>query len=176
MAEILSWLKDYSPAMVLLLALGASILFVLKLTVEKSIAANFDAHTKKIELHLARRSSFEEKVLTERFALVTSLSARLEKVMTNLNRIRSGQPVPAGFMKQNEIVPLTKIFEELSVHRLVLTEDFHGLFWKKAQLALKAANAQNAEEWQKIGDEWLRLQEEVRVVAEAAFGISKIRW
>lgn len=176
MIEILSWLKDYSPTVVLLLAVGSAVLFILKLSVEKSIAASFETYAKKLELRLERRSAFEEKVLIDRFTLVTSLSARLEKVTTNLNRLRSGQPIPEGFMKQKEIVPLTEIFEDLSIHRLILTEDFYELLSKKAQLALRAANARDSQEWDEVGKEWIRLREEIRLAVEKAFGISKIHW
>jgi hypothetical protein len=142
----------------------------------KSIAYEFDTKSKIFEKLLERRSAFEDKVLSDRFALITGLSARLERVMTNLNRLRSGQQPPDGFMRQNEIVPLTEIFEDVTVHRLVLGEDFYGLFSRQAQLALKAANVASSEEWRSSGEEWARLREELRLAAEAAFGISKIHW
>jgi hypothetical protein len=178
MTQLLDWLTKYSPAVVLLLAFGAGLLFVIKLIVEKSIASEFDAKSKVFEVLLKRRSAFEEKVLSDRFALITGLSARLEHVMTNLNRLHSGQPAPDGFMKQNEIVPLTEIFEDIEIHRLVLGEDFHRLFSKQAQLALKVANVSRVspEDWRKGGEEWVRLRQEIRLAAEAAFGISQIHW
>lgn len=176
MSEVLDWLKEYSPAAVLLIAVVAAAIFFLKLVVEKTIAIGFDTQAKLMEMLLQRRSAFEEKVLADRFALITGLSARLEKVMTNLNRIRSGQPFPDGFMQQNEVVPLTEIFEDLSVHRLILGEDFHDLFWRKSQLALKAANTLEPQEWADVGKDWIRLQQEIRVAAEGSFGISRIRW
>jgi hypothetical protein len=176
MAQLLDWLTKYSPEVVVLIAFGAALLFVMKLIVEKSIASEFDAKSKVFEALLERRSAFEEKVLSDRFALISGLSARLERVMTNLNRLRSGQPAPDGFMKQNEIVPLTEIFEDVSIHRLVLGEDFYRLFSKQAEFALKAANLSSSEDWRETGEEWAALREEIRLAAEAAFGISKIHW
>src|SRR5918992_5048596 len=154
MAQLLDWLTKYSPEVVVLIAFGAALLFVMKLIVEKSIASEFDAKSKVFEALLERRSAFEEKVLSDRFALISGLSARLERVMTNLNRLRSGQPAPDGFMKQNEIVPLTEIFEDVSIHRLVLGEDFYRLFSKQAEFALKAANLSSSEDWRETGEEW----------------------
>ena len=53
----------------------------------------------------------------------------------------------------NRIRPLEReIFEDVSIHRLVLGEDFHRLFVKQAQLALKTANAASPEDWRKSGD------------------------
>ncbi len=84
MTQLLEWLTKYSPAVVLLLAFGAGLLFVIKLIVENSIASEFDAKSKVFEALLKRRSAFEEKVLSDRFVLITGLSTRLEHVMTNL--------------------------------------------------------------------------------------------
>ncbi len=176
MTQLLDWLTKYSPAVVLLLALGAALLFVTKIVVERSIASEFDAKSKIFETLLERRSAFEEKVLSDRFALITGLSTRLERVMTNLNRLRSGQPVPDGFMKQNEIVALTEVFEDMEVHRLVLGEAFYGLFSKHAQLALKVANVSSAEDWRKGAEEWSHLRDEIRLAVEESFGISRIHW
>jgi hypothetical protein len=176
MTQLLDWLTRYSPAVVLLIAFGAAMLFVTKLIVEKSVAYEFDTKTKVFEKLLERRSAFEDKVLSDRFALITGLSTRLERVMTNLNRLRSNQQVPDGFMRENEIVPLTEVFEDLEVHRLVLGEDFYRLVSRQAQLALKAANLSSLEDWRDSGQEWARGREELRVAAEAAFGISKIHW
>ena len=176
MAQVLDWLTRYSPGVVLVIALAAVLLFLVRLIVEKSIASQFDAKSRVFEALLKRRSAFEEKVLSDRFALITGLSARLERVMTNLNRLRSGRPAPDGFMKRNEIVPLTEIFEDVSIHRLVLGEDFYTLFSKQAEFALKAANLSSSEDWRETGEEWAALREEIRLAAEAAFGISKIHW
>ena len=176
MIQLLDWLTKYSPAVVVLIALGAAMLFVTKLIMERSIAYPFDTKSKFFDKLLERRSAFEDKVLSDRFALISGLSARLERVMTNLNRIRSGQQAPDGFMRENEILPLTEVFEDLEIHRLVLGEDFYRLFSRQAQLALKAANLSNLEDWRNSGQEWARGREELRLAAEAAFGISKIHW
>ena len=175
MAPLLDWLSQYSPAVVLLIAFGAAFLFVTKLIVEKSIASEFDAKSKVFETLFKRRSAFEEKVLSDRFALITGLSACLERVMTNLTRVRSGQSVPEGFRNADEIVPLTEIFEDISVHQLVLGEDFHELFWQQARLAFTAANA-SPKDWQKNLDDWEQRREEIQSATETAFGISKIQW
>src|SRR2546430_7372581 len=159
MTELLEWLAKYSPAVVVLLALGAALLFVIKLIVEKSIASEFDAKSKMFDAVLKRRSAFEEKVLSDRFALITGLAARLERVMTNLNRLKSGYPTPDGFVKQNEIIPLTEIFEDVKIHRLVLGDDFYTLFLKQAEVVLEAANAPSFEDW-RGGEGWGQAQEE----------------
>jgi len=176
MNDLLTWSKNYSPLVLLLLAFGAALLFVVRLIVEKGIASQFDARSKTFETLMKRRSAFEEKVLAERFALVTGLSARLERILTNLNRRRSGHPLPEGFLQNGEIVPLTEVFEEIAIHRLLLGEEFHALFLKHASHALAIANSSTDEAWQQRGHEREVLLDELRLAAEAAFGISQIRW
>ena len=124
MTDLLDWLTQYSPPIVLLIALGAGLLWVAKLVIERSIASGFDEQSKRLEIVLNRRSAFEERVLLERFERINRLSEKLVRVMTNLNRMRSGQPAPENFMSHNEVVPLTEIFEGLEIHRLMLGEDF----------------------------------------------------
>lgn len=175
MNQIVEWLAKYSPAVALLLACGAAMLFVVKIIVEKSIASQFDAKSKLFEALLKRRSAFEEKVLSDRFALITGLCARLERVMTNINRLQSGHPTPDGFMKHNEIVPLTEIFEDINIHRLVLGEEFYELVLEQAKLTLDAANAPSLDQWGRHKD-WAGVQDRIRSATEAAFGIEKIRW
>lgn len=184
MSDILSWLKEYSPAMATLIMLGAGFLFVLKLVVERVINSRFDVHAKEVELLLERQSAFKDKVLTERFTFIANMSARLEKVMTNLNRHRHGQALPDGFFKDSEIVPLTEIYEDLTIHRLVITEEFFNLFIRKANLALQAANiismgkaaqATTEDHWNRVAGEWMRLSEEIRALAEKEFKISEVR-
>ncbi|MFL6260290.1 MAG: hypothetical protein ACJ76Y_11310 [Thermoanaerobaculia bacterium] len=163
--------KTYSPAVAVLLITLAAIALVLREAVKTAV-------TNTLELRLKRRSAFEDKVLSDRFSLIIGLSTRLERIMTTLNRRRAGQTIPDGFMNLNEIVPLTEIFEDLIVHRLVLAEQFYDLFRRKAELASRAANisAQNEQEWSSIAKEWEGLRSEARAATEEAFGISKIKW
>jgi hypothetical protein len=173
-SDLLSWLKEYSPGVVALIVIGGVAVWVLKQTVEHAITKSFDAHAKELELGLERRSAFKDKVLTERFTRITELSARLERVMTNLNRLRLGGAAPDGFKKGNEIVPLTEIFEDLNINRLTLTEEFHRLLVRKAKLAHDAANAHDDARWDALGDEWVRLDAELRAAVERAFNLSEI--
>jgi hypothetical protein len=174
MGVVLAWLQQYSAPVVVLIALGAAALYVVKLVVERSVEAGFDQRAKVMELALQRRSAFEDGVLTARYALVTGLSARLQRVMTDLNRVRHGHPPPAGFRVRDEIVPLTELFEEITVQRLALGEDFHDAFQRLAQVALSFANAATAEEVERCVRAWEAGSAEVREGVERHFHISTI--
>ncbi|MCH8498926.1 MAG: hypothetical protein LAT63_10635 [Marinobacter sp.] len=179
MQELMAWLANYSPGIVLLLAIGAALIFLLKLVVEKVVSTQFSLQSKQLEIHFARRSAFEEKVLAERFALVNGLSARLEQVMTDLNRARSGQPLQEGVMRGNELVPLTTLFVDLEIHRLLLGEGFYELFTRMAQTALataKQVQAGDSGAWEQLSRQWVTLRAELRGAADDAFGLSRIHW
>ena len=84
--------------------------------------------------------------------------------------------IPEGFLnKDNELVHLTEIFEDLDTNRLALTERFYELFTAKAQLALKAASIKDQQEWTTLAAEWGRNSAEIRSVTDEVFLLSKIR-
>ena len=63
MTEIISWLKNYSPGVVLLLAIGAAVFYVLRIAVEKTLSAKLNSYAKEMELLLQRRSDFTDRIL-----------------------------------------------------------------------------------------------------------------
>ena len=125
-------------------------------------------------MFLERRSGFWDKVLSERYLLITSLNSRLKKVQTNLNRLRTNHPVPDGFRQGVEIVPLTEIFEDIQIHRLVLGEHYHQLFFRLAQHSLELANAAHETTWNSVTERMLKLEQNIRDAADKDFHISQI--
>lgn len=176
MNDLLAWLGAYSPPVVALIALGAIAVFMVKLIVEKAVAREFDQKTKRFETLFQRRSTFEEKVLIERFELMSSLYARLQRIMTITNRIRSGQPVPNGFLSHGELVPLTEVFEDIEIGRLKLGEELRNHMESLAQATLTASNASDDDQWNRATEEWHRLAKQLRGRVEADFGLASIRW
>lgn len=176
MTDLLEWLGRYSPGVVALLAMAAAALFVLKLGVERGIQAGFEAQAKAAELSLTRRSAFEERILTERYSLVTGFAARLERLATQLNRIRDGQPAPEGFYRGNELVPLTDLLAELSIHRLVLGEAFFDALNRQALLVPEMVSAAPGSQLDRVGASWLAARDQVRALAEEQFRIGSIRF
>lgn len=131
-----------------------------------------------MELALARRSSFLDRVLTERWTAVNAIVAAIQRIFTNLNRIRHGEPAPDGFRgAKGDVAPLTTVFEDLEINRLVIGEALHGILYARALLALDFGNA-----WsdgavdavtKALEENTLRLREEMSrafPLAEARFG------
>jgi hypothetical protein len=169
MKDILDLLAKYSPPVVLLLAIGAAFIFVLKLIVEKTIDAKFAAQTKVLELQLARRSAFEEKILLDRYMLVAEFSRRFERVFHEVARIRAGQPPPDGFYRGQDVPELTDIHGELNVNRIVLSEEFYQLFSEKEKIAWDAVNKADG-----IYERRQEIDRKIRNAVERVFRLSEI--
>jgi hypothetical protein len=137
--DILGWLTKYSPPVVLLLVLGGIFIFVSKQMIENTISAQFQQYKKEVELRLQRRSNFEERVLLDRYALLRDIHHKIGRVMTDLNRVRSGTTVE-GLIRNNDIVPLTEVFELIEHNRYLITERFREILGGQAQLAIKYAH------------------------------------
>jgi hypothetical protein len=131
---------------VTLLALGRK---AAEKAAEKAVEHTFAKAGKDYELSAGRRSAFVQRVLTDRWEAVEDLFARLQRITTNLNRSRTGHAVPSDFFDAGpsgqEVVPLTVVFEDLEIRRLLLGERFHGLLSTRAQLVLALANFLNNE-------------------------------
>jgi hypothetical protein len=175
MNDLLGWISEYSPAVVIAIAGGAAVLFVVRLIVERAVGREFDRNAKVFDALLRRRSAFEEKILTERFESLTGLYGRLQRVTTNVNRLRHGKPAPADFLVDGEIVPLTGIFDDITIERLVLGETYHEQLNRLARIALRMANAES-DAWTALSQEWESVATELRAKVEADFGVADIRW
>jgi hypothetical protein len=151
------------------------------------IAIMFHGRTKKIEAIVQQRSRFEEKVLTDKYTLLLDISVRLERVMSNLYRWRVGQSVPEAFFAGTEdnarltgkdVLPLSKICEDLQANKLLLGNGLFQLLWAQAQIAGAANNVafDDAAAWEQKWNEWDNGREKISKAADESFGISLIRW
>jgi hypothetical protein len=135
--------------------LGAAALFfllqkVVQTAAEKAVENAFAREAKLFELVAGRRSSFVQKVQTDRWESVNDFLIRIERITTDLNRARKGAEVPGLFKADahgsNDIVPLTAIVEELEGKRFLLGPDFHRLLMKQVEITLQFAQARSDED------------------------------
>ena len=170
MNDFLKWITTYSPPVVALLALGTGLVFVFKIVVERAIDARFAEQTKVLELRLQRRSALEERVLLDRYQLVTQFSSRLEDVRHNIARIRSGSPPAKGFQVGQDIPSLTAIHGELKANRPILSDELFDILRRKEELAWEAANGAEG-----VFERWEELDALQRDAMERMFQLSTIR-
>jgi hypothetical protein len=173
LSDVLTWLGTYSLPVALLIALGAMLLYFVKLAAEKAISREFDRYAKIVDLQLQRRSNFEEKILLERYTLLRELNARIDDVFTNLRRRRQGTDVE-GLIRNGDIVPLTEIFELIGRNRYLLPKPFLIVLDEQAQLALQYANAKDQLTLDTIMTGVLALRERFDALMVKAFRLDEI--
>lgn len=158
-----------------LIGLGAVFLFAFQNITERAISAQFDQYKKEVELRLQRRSNFEERILLDRYTILRDIQSRMQRVMTDLNRRRSGTEVE-GLMRNGDIVPLTEVFELIANNQYLITDRFKKILRREAELGIEFANAKDAEVLDKLGSEYIELQRSFSTAMKEVFGLEKITW
>ncbi len=174
MSTILEWLGEYSVPMVVLLALGSALIYVGRLVVDRAVATQFDRYKQEIELRLKRRSDFEQRVLLDRYELVTELALRLERISTDVNRVRQGIEVE-GLIVGKDCVPLTEVSQDIESKRHLLTERFYTIFRDLVQLMLEMVRA-NAAEYSETTQQFRSKMRELQDAIANVFGLEQISW
>ena len=173
MAELIDLFATYSPLVLFAAALVAAGVFVLKKATERAINLEFDRHAKALTLGLERRSRFEEMILIERYETLNDLLSRLNRIATDLRRHRAGTEVE-GLFQNNDIVPLTEVFERLSTRRHILTEPFHTRLNELGGLLIQYANVDDVMELQRVQGEYKHLLNTILDDMSTAFGLERI--
>ena len=167
-------IKEYSSPVVLVLMVAtlAASKFVARKLVGGVIDEAFEARKKETEFMLGRQSALKDKILTDRYLAITGTMASLEHIATNLNRRRKGAPVPDGFLRGEEVVPLTTVFENLEIHRVVLGDRYYQSFQQLAKITLRLADAKELSEWNELITERDDVRATLRGMADEDFAIS----
>jgi len=173
--SILTWLTKYSPPVVLLIALGGTFIFIAKQIMENTISAQFQQYKKELELRLQRRSNFEERVLIDRYTMVRDIHHKIGRVMTDLNRRRSGTSIE-GLIRNGDIVPLTEVFEMISLNSSLITARFTEVLSSQAQLAIKYANTNDPKGVSKLASDYTELDRAFNQAMNDNFGLDRINW
>ncbi|WP_309728131.1 hypothetical protein [Chamaesiphon sp. OTE_75_metabat_556] len=132
--------------------------------------------TEEIKTAIARRSDFEMQVLLDRYKLVVDCETKIQTIATNVNRLRSGVQVPPDFIKDEDIVPLTQVFEQLSINHWLLGDSFHDLLLFQSKLLLTIANEKDSA---KLATHTEKYQQSLIAFSKAmddTFKISTITW
>jgi hypothetical protein len=180
-----------------LVAIGGLFIFVIQRFIESAVGASFHRNIKELDLALERRSVFEDRVLTDRYERAMDLIGRSDEVLITYRRARRGNTPPKGFVTQpgvpagseidcakpREIVPLTEVYRDLEIYRLLLGKNLHRLLFDRAAIALGAADLAlcppiaDLETWnRRVDGPWLALNEQLRTELDAQFGLSQIRY
>ena len=175
MESLIEWAAQYSAPILVLLCIGAAMIYVLKLVTERTLEAKFSQMRKYIELSLERRSGFEQQVLLERYQIIGDMLARLSRITTDLNRRRMGQHVQ-GLIHERDVVPLTAVFEDLHAKSHQLSRAAHGLLYEQAQTVLMLANVSSDDEFNSFTAQYQQNHSRLMELINEEFGTTAIKW
>ena len=85
METLISWITKYSPQVVFLLVLGASLVFAMREIFKKAISTGFDKHKEEVNLALKRKSNFKERLLLDQYELTKKLQEDIVNIGADLN-------------------------------------------------------------------------------------------
>ncbi|MCF3131964.1 hypothetical protein [Streptomyces olivochromogenes] len=174
---LLRWLADHSLPVVAGLAAGAGLLYIIRLIIDRFVEKGISLAFRERELHLESRSAFEDRVLEDRFRLFNDIVTRLVRITTDLNRVRRGRDATQEpFLQDGELFPLTQVFEDCELHRLVLGEELYAVLINAARVVLQLVQADSEEQYRTLGGAWIQVLDKVRKVGEENFGLSRIKW
>jgi hypothetical protein len=175
MDDILKWISEYSPPIVLLILVGAISIYLIKMFIEKAISNSFDKVKKITELILERRSGFEEKVLLDQYTITISIQSKITSVATNVNRINSGHKIE-NFIVNNEIVPLTEVYEMLSNNKFLLPEKIYEVLTGQADVVMKLVNARDPKEVESLMQLYGQRMRDFEATMHEIFKLKTIKW
>lgn len=119
--------------------------------------------------------NLNDTIKRHRYNLVVKLENQMVEIEANLNRIMSGQKPPPGFFVEYdgtiEIVPLSNVFNDIEANKALLTQEFYDSLKKQAELLLEMAQAKDINEFNNLGQEYLKAREEVQTIFTSHFGL-----
>ncbi|MGH3451661.1 MAG: hypothetical protein ACRDQW_13240, partial [Haloechinothrix sp.] len=177
---VLDWLTRYPLWVVVVLAAAGLAIYVGRVIAEQVAEKKTELAFTARQLRIEGRSSFENRVLTDRYEIFNQIFARLVRITTDLNRVQAGgaphtEPFLMRAGSRTEVVPLTEIFDELEQHRLLLGDEIYYELAETADLILRMANA-GSDESGVLATRWSQARGRLRDLAETQFGLSQIRW
>lgn len=116
-----------------------------------------------------------KKILLDRYSILHELQTKIGNVITNINRTRLGVKIE-GFIVNNDIVPLTEVFELLAVNKYLITEKFYDIFLQQSQTALRFSNEKDIVAAKQIENKYFELVEEFYKEMNDMFDLEKIRY
>ena len=112
------------------------VLLAMRRIVQKSVDTSF----RRLELELASRAAFADKIHNQKFTLVIEISQNLEKIRSNLERLIDEKVSQEDVAPKGETKGLTEVYEALRVIRVILGKELSALLEKKAFLASVVAS------------------------------------
>ena len=174
METIITWAMTYSPPVLALFIAGEAMIFVIRLSVEKTVDYHFQQQNKLLAFAMERRSRFDEMVYCKNTTRLPPCRLGSPENMIELRRHFHVIDVP-GLFGGNNIPSLTDFFREIADYHFALTDRLHDIPYKEAQLALRFAQSAG-KDMPAFNAEQEALQKEFRKLMNREFGLDQISY
>lgn len=174
MDVLVKYIARYSPPVVVTIVILFIGGYFVKYGIEKTLEVEFQKRDRQLELAMKRQSNFQEKVMWEKYLVLTSQFEVMHQLRAEINGFLIRNDVEPTFMKNGDMYRLTEVYEQLNINRFLIGEDMYKLMRQHGHLLIKLSQLkqEELEKYKTILNEFSRLDKVYRESMQQIFNIS----
>lgn len=172
MDVLVRYISRYSPPVIVAIVTLVIGGYFIKYGIERTLEAEFQKRDREQELAMKRQSNFQEKVLWQKYALMTQQNEVLHQLRAEINGFLVGAR-ERTFVKDGHIYRLTTVYEQLNINRFLIGEELYQLMIKHAALLQRfgSLKSKNDKEYSETVAQFLQIDEQFRAAMRESFNI-----
>jgi len=152
---LVKYLTRYSPPVIIALVCLFIGGYFVKYGIERTLEAEFQKRDRQLELAMKRQSNFQEKVMWEKYVVLTSQNKEMHELRAEINGAFITKSDSKSFKNGQDVPRLTAVYEQLNINRFLIGEEMYQLMRKQARILLQfsnldAKNKNDLEKYKKI--------------------------
>ena len=152
---LVKYLTRYSPPVIIALVCLFIGGYFVKYGIERTLEAEFQKRDRQLELAMKRQSNFQEKVMWEKYLVLTSQNREMHELRAEINGSFITKSDSKSFKNGQDVPRLTAVYEQLNINRFLIGEEMYQLMRKQARILLQfsnldAKNKNDMEKYKKI--------------------------
>ena len=137
---LVKYLTRYSPPVVIALVCLFIGCYFVKYGIERTLEAEFQKRDRQLELAMKRQSNFQEKVMWEKYLVLTSQNREMHELRAEINGSFITNADSKSFKNGQDVPRLTAVYEQLNINRFLIGEEMYQLMRKQARILLRFSN------------------------------------
>lgn len=174
---LVKYLTRYSPPVIIALVCLFIGGYFVKYGIERTLEAEFQKRDRQLELAMKRQSNFQEKVMWEKYLVLTSQNREMHELRAEINGSYITNSDSKTFKNGPDVPRLTAVYEQLNINRFLIGEEMYQLMRKQARILLQFANLDiknknDMEKYRNILKQFEALDKMYRVSMQRMFNIN----
>lgn len=137
---LVKYLTRYSPPVIIALVCLFIGGYFVKYGIERTLEAEFQKRDRQLELAMKRQSNFQEKVMWEKYLVLTSQNREMHELRAEINGSFITKSDSKSFKNGQDVPRLTAVYEQLNINRFLIGEEMYQLMRKQARILLQFSN------------------------------------